>query len=139
MASVINAADVVVKVNNIIVGCAQSAQFTVSREMDEATCSASNGWRQVSPGIKSWNGSFTAVFRNFTVAEEATEVSFDDLFDLLDDGTEVTVEYSRKVGGKRYNGKAYISEVSYDQPDTGTVSWTANYEGNGEFTLLAAA
>jgi Phage tail tube protein len=137
MASIVNATDVVVKVNSVIVGCAQSAEFTVSREMDEATCSASGGWKQVSPGQKSWSGSFSAVLRNFTTAEEAANVSFDEILDLLDDGTEVTVEYSRIAGGKRYSGQAYLSEVSYSQPDKGAVTWSANYEGNGAFVTIA--
>ncbi|MBX0290111.1 phage tail protein [Hymenobacter sp. HSC-4F20] len=138
MASIINATDVVVKANNIVVGCAQSADFTVSREMDEATCSSSGGWKQVSPGQKSWSGSFSAVFREFTSGETATNVSFDTIFDLLDDGTEVTIEYTKAAaGGKRYTGQAFISEVSYSQPDKGAVTWTANYEGNGAFTVAA--
>ena len=139
MISIVNAKDVVVKVNDIVVGCAQSADFTVTREMDEATCAASGGWRQVSPGEKSWSGSFSAVFRAFTTAEEeATNASFDDLFDMLDDGTEVTIEYSRIAGGKRYTGQAFISEVSYSQPESGVVTWTASYTGNGAFQALAA-
>lgn len=138
MASIVNATDVVVKVNNVIVGCAQSAEFTVSREMDEATCSASGGWKQVSPGQKSWSGSISAVFRSFTDAESATEVTLESVYELLDDGTEVAIEYTRATaGGKRYTGQAFVSELSYSQPDKGAVTWSANFEGNGAFTIAA--
>lgn len=139
MPSIVNATNVVIKIDNVVVGCADSASFTVSRAMDEATCSASNGWKQVSPGQKSWSGSFGAVFREFTEEESGTEVTFDRLFELLDEGTEVTVEYTKKSGGSRYTGKAYVSEINYDQPESGAVTWGANYEGSGAFEILAAA
>lgn len=134
MSTIINAVDVVIKSNDIVIGCAQSAEFMVSREMDEAVCSASGGWKQVSPGMKSWSASFGALYRTFTTQEAATNVSFDDIFDLLDDGTPVVVEFGKADGtGTRYTGEAFISEIKYTQPEKGAVTWSANYAGNGAF------
>ncbi|WP_071884448.1 phage tail tube protein [Hymenobacter sp. APR13] len=139
MATIINAVDVVIKVDDVVVGCAQSAEFTMSREMDEASCAASGGWKQVSPGQKSWSASFAALYRSFTVAEDATQVSFDELFDKLDDGVAVTLEFGKVVtGGTRYSGEAYVSEIKYSQPDKGNVTWNANFTGNGEFVKITA-
>jgi hypothetical protein len=137
MAQNINATDVVVKIDGVIVGCARSAEFTVSREMDEATCAASGGWKQVSGGQLSWTGSFTAYLRDLTDADGAN-MSFEDAFDLVVEGTEVTVEYARKIAGtaKRYSGKALVTEVKYTQPEKGTVEWSANYTGNGALVKI---
>lgn len=135
LATPINATDVVIKVGDVVVGCAQSADFTVSREMNDATCAASGGWSQFSPGQKSWNGSIGAIYREFTAAETATNFGFDDIFDLLDEGTLVTVEYTHAMAGitspTRYSGEAYVSEVKWSKPDKGPVTWSGSFAGSG--------
>lgn len=142
MAQTINAVDVVVSLkrpgdtNPIVIGCTQSASFTKTRAMDPATCSASDGHAQFSPGQKSWTGSITAQLRDFTEDELDDNISFDDIMDLIDEGTEVTVNFARKVGGKRYTGNAFVSEVTYDQPETGVVTWSANLTGNTEILAV---
>ena len=135
MPTTINATDVVIKVGDVVVGCAQSADFTVTRVMDDATCGASGGWAQSSPGQKSWSSSIGGIYREFTAAELATNFGFHDLFDLLDEGTLVTVEYSHAHSGvatpARYVGSAYVSEVSWNKPDAGAVTWSGSFTGNG--------
>ncbi|UOR05866.1 phage tail protein [Hymenobacter aerilatus] len=134
----INAKDIVVKADGKVVGCAQSAQFAISVEIDEATCSDSNGWKESVPGQKSWNGSFSAAYRELTGADAENGVTADDVIDMLLDATEVEIEYSQREGGMRYIGKAFISEFSFDKPDKGLVTWNASYEGNGPFQKLAS-
>jgi hypothetical protein len=137
MAKNIIASDVVVKIDNIVVGCAQTAEFTVSREMLDSTCTATGAWKAQTPGQKSWTGSFSAIFREFTVAEAATNVSFDDVFDLVDDGTLVTIEYATTPNGvTRYSGEAYVSEIKFSKPEKDSVTWSASYQGNGPLTRI---
>jgi len=105
--------------------------------MDEATCAASGGWKQVSPGQKSWNGSIGAIYREFTAAEVATNFGFGDLLDLLNDGVAVTVEYTHTAAGVtspiRYSGDAYVSEVKWTKADKGAVTWSGSFTGSGPF------
>jgi hypothetical protein len=137
LASIINAVNVVVKIGSKVLGCAQSADWTVTRDMDEATCSASSGWKQYSPGQMAWTGSVNGLYREFTAAELATNVALDELFDTLVDGTAVTVSYEKKDGtGSKYSGEAYISEIKYSQPEKGAVTWSATFTGNGAFTRI---
>jgi predicted secreted protein len=137
MARTINAVDVNVSIGDVIVGCAKSASLKVSRAMDPATCGASGAWSQASPGLKSWTGSISAQYRIFTQAEAATNVSAQDVFDMLDEGTLVDVEYGTTTSGdQRFKGQAYISGFNYDQPENGAVTWSADLTGNGPITKL---
>lgn len=134
MAQFITAKDVTVKFDEILLGCAQSASLTITREMIPVTCQASNGFSQQTPGNESWSGSIGAVLRLFETAEEATNVSLKKVIDLLQAGTEVDIEYS--FGGLRYAAKAYLSEVAVTSPESGNVTWTANMVGNSRITLV---
>lgn len=137
MASLLNATDVVVRIDNVVVGCAQSVDITVSRALDPATCSASGGWAQSSPGERSWSGSIGAVARTFETGEEAANISYDDLLTILTDGTKVELEFSLGTT-KRYGGFAYVSELAFSKPETGVCTWNASFTGDGEYAPVTA-
>lgn len=140
MARIINAVNVNVSVGGIIVGCAKSANLKVSRKMDPATCGASNAWEEYSPGRKAATGSIAAEYRIFTTAEAATNVSAVDVFDLLDEGTLVDIEYGTKTtGDTRFHGTAFISGFNYDQPESGVVTWSGDLTFSGPITKVVAA
>jgi hypothetical protein len=137
MAQVVNAQDVNFSIGDIIVGCATGATLTVSRAMDAATCGASGGWAESSPGLKSWTGSVSANYRKFTTAEAATNVSPFDIFTMLDEGTKVDVEYGTALtGDKRFHGEAYVSGLTFTEPETGVVTWSADLTGTGAITVV---
>lgn len=132
MARAINAIDVIFSIGGVVVGCSTGSTFTVSRAMDPATCGASEGWAESSPGLKSWSGNVSAELREFETSEEATNVSAFDVFDLLDEGTLVDVEYGTKEAGKqRFKGKAFVSGFTYTRPESGVVTWSADLTGSG--------
>lgn len=141
MASIINATDVVTEIDNVVVGCAQSMNVSVARTIDPATCSASGGWAQGSPGERSWSGSIGAMARLFTAgAEETANVSYKKLLGILVDGAEV--DFSFLLGGEdgeRYGGKAFLSNLTIDKPETGIVTWSADFTGNGPYALIPNA
>jgi hypothetical protein len=140
MAQTVNAVDVNFSIGDIIVGCATGATLTVSRAMDAATCGASGGWAQNSPGLKSWSGSVSANFRKFTTQEAATNIGPFDIFELLDEGTLVDVEYGTIItGDKRFHGTAYISGLTFTEPETGVVTWSADLTGDGAITVVTVA
>jgi hypothetical protein len=139
MAQVVNAVDVNFSIGDIIVGCAAGATLTVSRAMDAATCGASGGWAESSPGLKSWTGSVSANARKFTDAEQAANVDAFDIFTMLDEGTLVDVEYGTFItGDKRFAGKAFVSGLTWTQPETGVVTWSADLTGSGAITVVTA-
>lgn len=138
MASIINATDVVTSLNETVVGCAQSMDVTVARAIDPATCSASGGWAQGSPGERSWSGSISAIVRLFTVgAEETANISYKKLLQMLVDGTKVAFDF--QLGGEdgeRYGGDAYLSNLSISKPENGVCTWSADFTGDGAYDLI---
>lgn len=137
MATNVNAIDVNVSFGDVIVGCATTFNFAISRAMDPATCGASGDWAEVSPGRKSGTGSISANLRKFTTAEAATNVSYEDVFDLLDEGTLVEVEYGTKVtGDTRFKGNFYVNNLNWAKPDEGAVTWSADLTLTGAITKV---
>lgn len=140
MAKAVNAIDVNVSFDDIIVGCATTFNFAISRAMDAATCGASADWSEVSPGRKSGSGSITAELRDFTTAEQASNVSYDNVFDLIDEGTGVEVEYGTKESGDtRYKGLFYVSNLNWQKPEEGVVTWSADLTLSGPITKVVVA
>lgn len=136
MASIINAVDVLFSVDGVPVGCVSSADLTIDRDMDVSTCGASGGWEQVSPGIRRWSASVNSIYREFTSAELATNVSFANALDMLVDGTLVELTFGKPgTGSTRYIGSAYINQVKYTHPESGAVTWSASFTGNGAITV----
>lgn len=135
MATAINAVDVVVKVEDIVVGCLSSFDFTIERALDSAACAASGGWSEVSPGRKSASGTLNGVYREFTSAEQAANFGYDDLFDLIDEGTKVGISYGTlNSGQRRYNVSGFLGNVQFSQPESGSVTWSANFTASGPVT-----
>lgn len=140
MARIVNATDMIISFQGVVIGCAQATTLTVARAIDAATCTASGAWAQGSAGQKSWNTSVTALFRTFDTNQQAGSIDAFDVFDLLDDGTEVEVEYGQNgANDKRWKGKALISNFSVDKPETGNVTWKSDLTGNGPLEVVTVA
>ena len=133
--NIVNAKDVVFKFNGKVLGCVKSMNFKITQDTDEVTCGGSGNWKEFTQGFLNWTGGVNSVYREFTPAEEAANVSFDDLFDIIVDGSQlVQVEFAKKSGsGTRYHGNAIMNELSYDAPEKGAVTWSANFIGSGGF------
>ncbi|WBA43166.1 hypothetical protein [Hymenobacter canadensis] len=131
MASEILATNVVIKINDKVFGCAQTASFSTKREMTSVVCSATGGFTKQVPGAESWDGSLTAVMRVFGTAEEATNVTAREMYSALRQGALVDIEY--QLGGVDeyvFSSKAYLSNVDFSIPEgSGVVTWTAGLIG----------
>ena len=135
MATVINAVDVVIKVDNITVGCLQSMDISVERDMDAATCSDSGSWDEVSPGRMRASGSINGAYREFTPEELATNFGYDDIFDLLTEGTKVNISYgTMNTGKRRYSLPAFLNSVGFSRPESGIATWSSGFQGSGAIT-----
>lgn len=127
--------DVLLKKDGILVGCSQSASFSVTTDVKETVCQATGAWRAIATGRKSWTSSFQALARKFgTVEEQAANVSFKQLLAELVAGTQVEIEFD--VAGESFGGSGYITEISFDKPEDDFVTYSVTIEGNGEFALL---
>ncbi len=132
MAKTINAVDVVIKVDNVVVGCLQSMDLTIERDMDPASCASSGEWDEVSPGRKRSSGSINAAYREFTSDEQAANFGYDDIFDLLDEGTKVNLSYGTTTSGSsRYTVPGYVNNLAFSLPETGIVTWSGGFTGSG--------
>lgn len=135
MATTINAKDAVIKVDSTVVGCLQSFDFTIERDMDDSTCSADGDWKSVTPGRMGASGSFNGVYREFTQAEAAANFGYNDVYDLLTEGTKVNIEYgTENTGQRRYSADAYISNLQFSKPETGNITWSSNFTVDGAVT-----
>lgn len=137
MATPINAKDVVIKIDDVVVGCTQSADFTVERDMDSSVCDASGAWEEVSPGRMRWSGSINALYRRFATNEAAANTGYADIYDLLTEGTKVSISYGTNVtGDTRFQGDAYVSNLGFGKPESGNVTWSASLTGSGPLTKV---
>lgn len=135
MAKTINAVDVVIKVDDVVVGCLQSMDITVERDMDSATCADSGEWDEFSPGRKRSSGTINGAYREFTAAEQAANFGYDDVYDLLDEGTKVNISYGTlNSGARRYTVGGYVNNVKFSRPETGIATWSAGFQGSGAVT-----
>lgn len=140
MATTINAVDVVIKVDNVTVGCLQSMDITIERDMDPSTCAADGIWESVTPGRARSSGSLNGVYREFTSAEQAANFGYDDIYDLLTEGTQVNISYgTMNTGARRYTVPAFIQNLQFSKPETGSVTWSAAFTGAGEPTFTTNA
>jgi hypothetical protein len=132
LASSILATDVVIKINDKVFGCAQSASFSTKREMTDVSCKATGNFKTQKPGAESWDGSLSAIVRTFSTAELPTNVTLREMYAALKEGALVELEY--EIGGAAdgfvFTSSAYLSNVDISIPDgSGAVTWTANLVG----------
>lgn len=117
---------------DVLIGCLESADFTVDREMNDVSCVATGKWKGVQGGQLSWSGSVNGVYRRFTGADAAANFGFKNAYALITSGDPVTVSYEMADGtGERYEGEALVSQVKFTRPTKDTVKWSFSLTGNG--------
>lgn len=135
MAKIIDASDIQLKVNGTLFGCSQAADITISREMNDVVCQATGAWGSKAPGLKTWSASLNAYFREFVTAD-GTQIGIKDLYDALDDGVLVTVEFTNTAGATKMTGSAYVSELKFSKPDKSSCTYSVSLQGEGAFTIV---
>lgn len=135
MANIINAFDMTVELDGIVVGCLTSGKLTLNREMVEASCSATGPWKTQTPGQKSWEASLDSLYREFTPAELTTNKGYGQIFDMLDQGARVKISFATQTGS-RFEGNAYVSQLDLTRPEKDNVTWSASFAGDGELVQV---
>ncbi|MFC6998072.1 phage tail tube protein [Rufibacter roseus] len=133
--NVLNAQDVIITKDGIVVGCAQSGSLEMSKEELDAVCAASGGWSESSEGRKSWNMSVDSLLREATDADAATNHTFHDAFDLFDTGGIVEVQW--QIGSFTYTGQAFMSSLSLSYSSTDAQTWSSSLRGTGPLVKAA--
>jgi hypothetical protein len=142
MASEILATNVVIKIDNKVFGCAQTATFTTEVAMVDVTCAATGNFKSQVPGQESWSGSFSAIVRTFPASELTTNVTLREVYTKLRERTKVEVEYDlghpdNPADTYTFTAQAYLTNVAISIPEgSGLVTWTANVVGYTPMELV---
>jgi len=136
--------DVQISIGSDVVGCAQKISFTVQAGTVDVTCAASGEWKQVKAGQKSWTGNLSGIVRVTTSTDIASNVTSQELFGMLRDGTEVTVVFETvdgTAGDFIYTGTALVTNLNADFTLTadGEAVFSADLTGTGELVLTVAS
>lgn len=104
----------VLSVDGVAVGCAQSVSWGASRERKTAVCQASGDTDESTPGRKSYSMSVEALMRVATGVDAAGQKTFVDIEELFEDGTIFEFEIGpEEVGATKKTGTAWVE--SYEQ------------------------
>ena len=110
----------------------RSQSMDAEADMGDATTGAStNQWKEVIPLFKGMEFSVDGLYD--PVAGD--NKSFDDIYDLLKDGTKFTAKYGNTEAGSRYySADAYIRRVHIEGPYDDLASYTVDVIVSGEPT-----
>lgn len=123
---VIKGLDVLIKINNTVVGGQKEASLEMSAETIDTTTKTSGGWKQSIAGIRSWTSSCGGIYFLSDNGLEATE-------DKFMKGETVDLEFS-KNGALKFSGKAIITSMSYEAGQDDVVAYTISFDGAGVLT-----
>jgi hypothetical protein len=116
----------VVKVGGVTIAHLTSNNFNVEMSTRDASTKSSAGWKDVLEGQRSWGGSASGYF-----AEDAA-YGFEDLFDVMESRTLVTLRFTTGVtGDKYYEGEAYVTSIARTDGLEESSTFEATFEGTG--------
>lgn len=132
----INGVDLVLKSNDVEIGCAQDIDVTITTATSGATCRASGGWKQTVAGEHSWTASTSGLIRIATGTDAAGNVTYKSLRALQISRTPVELTFgSDVVGDEVATGMAVITETVATSPISGAATFTVSFEGDGPLTF----
>ncbi len=109
--------------------------MSLSTNVRDTSTKDSGGYKEGKPAQKSWSFSGSGYF-----AEDATGVSFEDLFDYWRAGTQVLVVQSSQVtGDKFYKGLGNITSLSKSSPVEDSETFEISIEGTGTITKFTVS
>jgi hypothetical protein len=140
----IKSSDIGVYVGGVLVGCANTASLSVSREFSDAVCAATGAWRERIPAIMSWTLTIDALYRVTSGADNPTNVTADDLYANFSTGVPVVLRFGGKIGSTipedfYFIGDAYVEGMTMNVDYEGKPTWNVNFQGNGALTMANVA
>ena len=98
-----------------VLGCMTDVTFTPTTDLAEATCADSGEWKEFIRKLKSFTLSFAINVRTFTSPDLATNVSYRDILDAWNAGTDVAfiiVYGDDAAGGFQISGTGIIQSAA---------------------------
>jgi hypothetical protein len=136
---VIKGRDLLLQVNGISVGCAETVEFSSSYEMVEAACRESGGYYDAEPGDRTATLSTDGVMKIDTPADP-TKMRGYDLAQLHMDQTRINWVFGTDTTGeKEWYGEAYITEYSQSAPQKENGTYSVSLQVVGVYALRAVA
>ncbi|SDY97547.1 phage tail tube protein [Hymenobacter psychrophilus] len=126
--------------NGIEVGCAQTVSWGASRTEIVAKCAANGGTKVTRPGDKAYTLSVEALARVATGVDAAGNFTYVNLEQLFEDGTIFDFEVGgEEVGSTKKSGQCYVLSYSESSNLDGETTWSADFSVTGDVTYTANA
>lgn len=104
-----------------------TTDFNVTMATRPASTKDSGGWEEILEGALSWDMSASGYF-----AEDASNISYEDLFTYMTARGKVLCVFSSEVSGdKRYKGQGYITSLSRSAPVEDSETFDVSVQGSG--------
>lgn len=118
-----------VEVDGSTVAFAQSHTLSVSVDLPDATNKDSSRWEEHIRGNRSW----TVTAEGLT--DFATSFGVNGMFDEINTGDGVTLEFTTNVSGdSNWTGTANVESMDIDSPQGAPVTYSVTFKGTGALT-----
>jgi hypothetical protein len=118
--------DILLYVNNQVIGCLTSNEFNSTNEQIDVTCKDNNGARQVRPGSNTASLPFEGNFN------PASGYGFEDLLSVHKNKTRVGVKQAL-TNGLYVIGYAYLNTLNWTAPLNAASTFSGQFDVDGEW------
>jgi TP901-1 family phage major tail protein len=130
---VFNGTELIVKVDDKVIGHTTSATFTVNADLPDATTKDSSGWAENIHGLRSWSISGDGLV-DYSDDGTTTQGAVS-LRDLIQGRTSVTLYWgTQTVGDVIYTGSAKVESIEESAEMESPVSYSFSFTGSGAIT-----
>jgi hypothetical protein len=127
--AIVNGNKIGVYVNNQLIGCLTSNDFTSTNEEVEVTCKDNDGARQVLAGGNSASISFEGNF------DSASTYGLEDLIDVHKNKTRIGIKFADSTAGGLYViGYAYLNELTWSGPLNAATTFSGTFAIDGAWS-----
>lgn len=122
---------IVVLVDDTVIECLTDCTLNLSAEEIDITCKNTAGNKDKKRGAKEFSIDFSMNYK-----EDGSGDKFSDLYDVYDNGTEVTVKFgSQETGDTTYTGTCIMNTLSVSAGNTGSLTTASGtFSGKGALT-----
>jgi len=129
-----------ISIGAIVIGCAQTVKFGSSREVKDATCTASGGVKESVPGQKSYTMSCDALMRVATGTDIPLNVTVKTLEAAFEAGTFLAFSFGTStVGASKKSGTCYVQSLEQTGGANDDAKFSVTFEVTGPVTYTTNA
>jgi hypothetical protein len=122
----------------VLVGCMTDISLDIDRDSEEATCTASADAKEFVPGQYGWTASPNLNVRQATGVDKDTNVTAEDIIDLVLDGDILDIEFDagNTSDSAKYAGQCFITKASLKGQQKGIATFGTSLQGTGPLTKV---